>query len=90
MMPSLYGMDGHQPTWPPRVSVVNPLMSNMHSHVQEEAFQHISWPHKVCHEVCVEPDLQPVAPGQLSGASANQQDGARVGRGSQWSLGWEI
>ena len=33
---------------------------------------------EVCHEVCVEPDLQPVAPGQLSGASANQQDGARL------------
>ena len=39
MMPLPYSMDGHQPTWPPCVSVVNPLMSNMHSHVQEEAFQ---------------------------------------------------
>ncbi len=32
---------------------------------------------EACHEVCVEPDLQPVAPGQLSGA-ANQRDGARL------------
>ena len=33
---------------------------------------------EVCHDVCVEPDLQPIAPGQLSGASASQQDGARL------------
>ena len=35
---------------------------------------------EVCHDVCVEPDLQPVAPGQLhvSKASANRQDGARL------------
>ncbi len=28
--------------------------------------------------MCVEPDLQPVAPNQLNGASANRQDGARL------------
>ncbi len=34
---------------------------------------------EVCNEVCVEPDLQPVAPNQLNGASANRrQDGARL------------
>ena len=32
---------------------------------------------EVCSEVCVEPDLQPVTPDQLNGASANSQDGAR-------------
>ncbi len=32
---------------------------------------------ETCHEVCVEPDLQPVAPGQLS-RTANQRDGARL------------
>ena len=33
---------------------------------------------EVCHDVCVEPDLQPVTPNQLDGATANQQDGARL------------
>ena len=33
---------------------------------------------EVCSEVCVEPDLQPVTPDQLNGASANSQDGARL------------
>ena len=33
---------------------------------------------EVCSEVCVEPELQPVAPDQLSGATANSQDGARL------------
>ena len=33
---------------------------------------------EVCHDVCVEPDLQPVTTDQLSGASANRQDGARL------------
>ena len=33
---------------------------------------------KVCHNVCVEPDLQPMTTDQLNGASANRQDGARL------------
>ena len=33
---------------------------------------------EVCTEVCVEPELQPVSPGQLNGASANGQDGSRL------------
>ncbi len=33
---------------------------------------------EVCNDVCVEPDLQPVAPNQLHGSSANIQDGARL------------
>ena len=33
---------------------------------------------EVCSEVCVEPDLQPVTPDQLNGASADSQDGARL------------
>ena len=33
---------------------------------------------EVCHDVCVEPDLQPVSIDQLNGASANRQDGARL------------
>ena len=33
---------------------------------------------EVCHDVCVEPDLQPVIIDQLSGASANRQNGARL------------
>ena len=33
---------------------------------------------EVCKEVCVEPELQPVTPDQLNGASANRQDGARL------------
>lgn len=33
---------------------------------------------EVCKDVCVEPELQPVQPQQLSGAAANAQDGARV------------
>ena len=33
---------------------------------------------EVCHDVCLEPDLQPVAPSQLDGATANRQDGARL------------
>ena len=32
---------------------------------------------EVCNDVCVEPDLQPLS-NQLRGASANQQDGARL------------
>ena len=34
---------------------------------------------EACSEVCVEPDLQPVTSDQLNGASANSQDGARLG-----------
>ena len=33
---------------------------------------------EVCSDVRVEPDLQPVTPDQLDGASANSQDGARL------------
>ena len=33
---------------------------------------------EVCSEVCVEPELQPVSPDQLQGATANRQDGARL------------
>ena len=33
---------------------------------------------EVCHDVCVEPDLQPVTSNQLDGATANRQDGARL------------
>ena len=33
---------------------------------------------EVCSDVRVEPDLQPVTPNQLDGASANSQDGARL------------
>ena len=33
---------------------------------------------EVCSDVRVEPDLQPVSPNQLDGASANTQDGARL------------
>ena len=33
---------------------------------------------EVCHNVCVEPDLQPVTSNQLDGATANRQDGARL------------
>ena len=32
---------------------------------------------EVCKDVCIEPELQPVMPQQLSGATANAQDGAR-------------
>ena len=33
---------------------------------------------EVCHDVCIEPELQPVPAEALSGASANSQDGARL------------
>ena len=33
---------------------------------------------EVCSEVCLEPELQPVSPDQLQGATANRQDGARL------------
>ena len=33
---------------------------------------------ETCSEVCIEPNLQPVTPEQLSGATANTQDGARL------------
>ena len=33
---------------------------------------------EVCHDVCLEPDFQPVTPYQLSGAFANRQYGARL------------
>ena len=33
---------------------------------------------EVCSEVCIEPELQPITPNQLTGASANSQDGARL------------
>ena len=33
---------------------------------------------EVCSEVCAEPELQPVMPDQLNGASANKQDSARL------------
>ena len=33
---------------------------------------------EACSEVCIEPNLQPVTPEQLSGATANTQDGARL------------
>ena len=82
-------MDGHQLTWPPHVIVVNPSVLSMHFLVQEVIF-HATIHHneirditatlltEVCHDVYVEPDLQPVAPAQLSRASANQEDGARL------------
>ena len=82
-------MDGHQTTLPPHVSVVNPLINvehaltcarggfptlRRHNEVRDITATLLT---EACHEVCVEPDLQPVAPGQLSGA-ANQRDGARL------------
>ena len=33
---------------------------------------------EVCSEVCIEPHLQPTTPDQLSGATANSQEGARL------------
>ena len=33
---------------------------------------------EVCSDVCIEPDLQPTTSDQMSGATANSQDGARV------------
>ena len=33
---------------------------------------------EVCHDVCIEPGLQPVSNETLTGASANRQDGARL------------
>ena len=33
---------------------------------------------EVCDEVCIEPNLQPTTPDQLSGATTNSQDGARL------------
>ena len=33
---------------------------------------------EVCSEVSIEPELQPVMPQQLTGATANAQDGARL------------
>ena len=33
---------------------------------------------EVCNEVCIEPNLQPTTSDQLSGATANSQDGARL------------
>ena len=33
---------------------------------------------EVCNEVCIEPELQPVVPNQLSGGSANRENGARL------------
>ena len=33
---------------------------------------------EVCHDVCIEPELQPVTGEVLSGATANSQDGARL------------
>ena len=45
---------------------------------------------KVCSEVCVEPDLQPVTSDQLNGASANSQDSARldVSANGVWVVGF--
>ena len=45
---------------------------------------------KVCSEVCVEPDLQPVTSDQLNGASANSQDGAQldVSANGVWVVGF--
>ena len=42
---------------------------------------------EVCSEVCIEPNLQPTTTDQLSGPTANSQDGARL---SKWSVQWEI
>ena len=33
---------------------------------------------EVCHNVCIEPHLQPLSGEVLTGASANREDGARV------------
>ncbi len=33
---------------------------------------------EVCHDVCIEPELQPVSPQALTGASSNSQEGARL------------
>ncbi len=33
---------------------------------------------EVCHDVCIEPELQPVSSETLGGASANCQEGARL------------
>ena len=44
---------------------------------------------EVCHDVCIEPGLQPVSNGTLTGTSANCQDGARLDS-SKWILGWDL
>ena len=41
---------------------------------------------EVCHDVCVEPDLQPLTGEQLVNATANTQDGARLDIAA--SSGW--
>ena len=81
-------MAAHQPTCPPPATAANISVWNMHSHVLEVGFppSDINEIHditaslltKVCRDVCMEPNLQPVTTDQLSGASANQQDGARL------------
>ncbi len=47
---------------------------------------------EACNDVCVEPDLQPAAPNQLHGSSANIQDGARldIAANGVWGRGLEI
>ena len=54
----------------------------MHSHVPKEVFPlsdlTANLLTEVCSEVCIEPHLQPTTPNQLSGVTANSQDGARL------------
>ena len=45
---------------------------------------------EVCNDVCVEPELQPVLPQQLTGATANRQDGARLDISANGVWGGEV
>ena len=89
MMPSHSDMAGDLQTCPQLVFAGNTSMSNTHCHVPEvHGFPSIRHNEirditatlltEVCKDVCVEPDLQPVMPDQLRGASANRRDGARL------------
>ncbi len=45
---------------------------------------------EVCHDVCIEPELQPVSSETLGGASANCQEGDKTGCSCEWILGRHI
>ena len=95
MMPWLCDMDGLPQISHLSATVATVSLWNMHSHVPKVGFPSIRHNEncdlmanlltEVCIEVCIEPNLQPTTSDQLSGATANSQDGV-----NKWSVGCEI
>ena len=88
MMPWHYDMAGHQIDYLPNVPVVPPFSvehalscakggfpSIRHNEIRDLTATLLT---EVCHDVCIEPELQPVTNEVLTGSTANSQAGARL------------